>query len=365
MSCQLSDLPVEILRIIIEGLIGDDSESAKSPASPEFPGTRRDRLHYHSRDLGSWSCTSSFFQNLLLPYTLEVVELRNNDESGTWLNDLASGEHACLVKEIRFVGSVPDHEESESESKNGNEAFSDTTEILPQSFETVLSNLLLFPSLDSLSIEFTHPLENLPNYEQICGDVETEEQVEAAGEKKAWRALMAKTYQALTQNTEMNPISVTLKHLHIKGVSTFTRQSYLDLLDHLETFRLSLEGGDDTQFEIGESSEYEANASNLSRVLFDHLSHVTSVTMKATEHGPLRKIRTLTTVLTAGSGLFSDLPLALRTDQTPLLKYVHFEYIALYLNMIAFLFAHNTTLEHISLRNCYMCQWDSMPTQRS
>ena len=377
MSCRLSDLPLDILRNIIEGLLRDDSESPESPEFPEFPGTRRDRLNYHSHKLESWSRTSLFFYDLLIPYILEVVELKNEDWSGTWLNDLASGEYACLVKEIRFVGSAPGYEESESESheesgsesheesesesheesesESGNEAFSDTTGILPQSVETVLSNLHLFPSLDSLSIEFTYTLEDLPDDDQISVEVESEEQVEAVEKKEAWRALMAKTYQALTKNTEMNIRDLTLKNLLFKRVSTFTCQSFHDLLSHVETFSLSLQGGNDTQYEIGKSYEYESFASNLDRFFFDHLSHVTSVTIKATESGPLgtdSSIRGLS---------FSSVPLALRKDQMPFLKHVHLEYIVVCVNMIEFLIGHNTTLEHISLRDCFICTMGTDP----
>lgn len=351
MSCPLSDLPLEILQNIIEDLLRDHGESPEFLESPEFPQTRRDRLNHYSNELESWSRTSSFFQNLLLPYILEVVELCNTNESGTWLNDLASGEYACLVKEIRFVGSAPGHEESEfeSESECGNESFTYTIEILAQSVETVLSNLHLFPFLDTLSIEFTYTLRDLSDDGRSPGEVESEEQVEAVEKKEAWRALMAETYQALTDNTEMKVRGLILKNLSFKRVSTFTCQSFHDLLSHVETFSLSLQGGDDGHyFEFSESVEYKAFVSNLDSFFFDHLSHVTSVTIKASESGPLG------TESSTGSLSYCDVPLALRKDHMPFLKYVHFEYIVVCMTMIEFLVGHNSTLEHISLRDCFI-----------
>ena len=130
--------------------------------------------------------------------------------------------------------------------------------------------------------------------------------------------------------------------------STFASPSFHNFPRHLETFEISLAAHKADQFDFAKRSlEYIAFGSKLDIIFFNHLSHVTSLTMKAPKKALI------------GDRSGKDVPLALRKDHMPHLKYVHLEHIIVSTELIDFLVGHNATLEQISLRYCFIDDNDS------
>ena len=387
MTNSLSDLPPELLTKIIEelALLYDESRQTQNDQisygreyvkRPQHLDSLRFRYIHHI----PWSSTSMSFRHLLAPYIFASVELRNENKCGASLNALATGQHAHLIKEINYYGSAPSNSKKESESRDSpdnaeksqqnagsvlvkgldvNESassFMDGTSesksfwkvagILPESVEMVLSNLQRFPCLELLTIEFSYTLYDLPEGMDLCSEEETKEQIEADEETQAWRALMAKTYDALANNKEIYAKSLELRDLIYKRPSTFTNQSFHDFLGHIEKFSLSLRGEDNgAGWKTNRAEEYSAFASKLDMFFFNHLSQVTSVTIKASKEGPLGL---------PSANSWSLVPLALEKNQMPYLKELHLEYIVLCPQLTDFLIGHTATLERLSMHHCFV-----------
>lgn len=316
MTDLLSDLPPEILFLIVKELY-------PHPLDPcEF-----------RRDLWQWSKTSSFFKHFITPLIIDVMDLRCEAYWGCWLKDAASGPYGHLIKKIRF-GVNPD-------DCHRFEDLSNPAEILPESVGTVLSNLHLLPSLELLSIQFC---DNLPEDLHPDTNEESETQVGEAEEREEWRALMACVYRALSHNEKIYAKGLELRDVSFKRVSTFADQSFHNFLSHLQTFSLSLKADDidcSQGFEANRCPEYVEFTAKLDIFFLDHLSHVTSLTIKTTARGVL-----------GDAGNYQ--PLALKKNHMPHLKYVDLEYMVVHRELTDFLVGHAATLEHVILRECFV-----------
>lgn len=356
MSKSLSDLPPELLVKIIEELamLNDESRQSQNDQVSDYEMWGK-RPQHHGNDCYRyihhipWSSTSMSFRNLLAPYIFASVELRNENKCGASLNALATGQHAYLIKEINYYGSALGgaNEESGSEGENERKSLQSVEDIFPETVGIVLSNLQRFPCLELLSIEFSYTYyDDLPEGIDLCSEEETEEQIKADEETQAWRALMAKTYDALANNKEIYAKGLELRDLIYKRPSTFTNQSFYDFLGRIETFSLSLRGEDNgAGWKINKAEEYSAFGSKLDVFLFNHLSQVTSVTIKASEEGPLGL---------PSANSWNQVPLALEKDQMPYLKKLHLEYIVLCPQLTHFLIGHTATLERLSMHHCFV-----------
>lgn len=314
----LSDLPREILVMIVREICGREFCFCQG---------------HHA--LWQWSRTSVFFRNLIAPYIFDIVELCCQEDQSGWVNDIASGPYGHLIKKIHFYANIDECDDIGE--------LSNPAEILPQSVGRLLSNLHLFPSLDLLSIEFLG--RTYQEQMDTFTDEESDVQVRNAEEREGWRALMASIYEALAKNEKSYAKGLELRNVLFKRTSTFASPSFHNFLSHLETFSLSIEVKNfPERWAPNVCPEYIAFGSKLDIIFFDHLSNLTSLTIKAPEKGPI------------GIRYHLDVPLALRKDHMPRLKYVHLEYIVACPEMIDFLVSHTATLEHISLRDCIICQ---------
>lgn len=325
MTDYLSDLPREILLLIVKEL--SLLESGGSPWG---------LLH--------WSYTSTFFEHLISPIIiigpvvyLHCKEDRDfNEDSGRFLKEIASGPYGHRIEKILFEVDY-----------DGGFAFpSPGAEILPESVGTVLSNLHLFPSLELLRIRFF-------GYEYEMNDIttdETEADVIEGEEFCAYRAFTAAVYRALGQNEKIFAKGLELEGQQFNRVSSFADQSFRNFLSHLQTFSLCLVADEvdayQPDYEANRCPEYVGFASELGNFFYDHLSHVTSLTIKASKRGPLGDRK-------------NHEALALRKDHMPHLKYVDLEYIVVHTKLTDFLVGHATTLEHVILRECFVEHEDS------
>ncbi len=334
MPSSLVDLPTELQLKIIGNLVRETfTEERNGNATKENWNTK------HNSDLLNWSCTSSYFRDLLAPYVFETVKLQNNAKSGASVLELTRSRHHELVKELHFVGSAPGHAHAEDE------AYRDTVAIFPKSVDTVLSDLRVLPNLETLSVKFDYRFDDYSEWEEglRLGDKEeSDEEVKEAEKEFAWRALMAKTYEALIRNETIELKTLEIKELLPRKVSTFTDPAFHAFLSRLERFSLSIYGKDNgAGWMFNKHHYYESMMEKLDEYFFNHLASATAFTLKAPEEGPLGLVGRI------------RIRLAFWDYQVPLLKTLHLEHIIICRQLIRFLLHHVQTLEYLSMNNCY------------
>ena len=129
--------------------------------------------------------------------------------------------------------------------------------------------------------------------------------------------------------------------LYYKEVSTFTTPTFHKFLSHLDDFSLSIFGGDNgAGWKTNTCEVWSAFVAKLDQFFFNHLQRITSLTLKATEEGPI------------GLEGMNHTPLVLRKDHMPHLKAVHLEYMFLSPELRDFLVGHVSTLEDLHFRSC-------------
>lgn len=330
MSCPLTKLATELQQAIIQRL--------------DQTGDRA--------SLRSWSCTCSFYRFLLAPYVSKRITLRNYERNAASVLALANCRYGAYAEELHYTaeGECTDDEdwkywtgETRGEFENP-EAITGPEEVFPATAHTVLSNLQHFPRLQTLSIEFPVNFKygEWSCYWQMFDEEETEEEIELAEKHDGFRALMAKTYDALAQNDKPSVKTLEIRKLYPLEVSTFRSDAFHKFLGTLQRFDLSLFGGDNgAGWCINCSNGYLEFVFKLDAYFFDHLSNVTEFKLRADDTGPL--------------GLRGNrhADLVLRPDQMPLLKSVVLENIFVCPELIDFLVGHSKTLESVSLHNCY------------
>ena len=354
MPCSLVDLSTELQLNIVEELLrhthvdnskNADGESQEDPYNynqekPDERQKRKEREQKENRvqDLRNWSCTSQFFREFLAPYIFETITLRNNNKSGASVDALSKSRCSEHIKELNYIGSAP------GDAHRDEPIWSDTVAILPDSVNTLLSDLKCFPNLDILSIEFTYRFYDYEEWDEgldLCAEEESDEDVKAAEEQIAWRALMAKTYQALAQNQDLELKHLDIRQLGPKKVSTFSDPTLHSLLSKLTRFSLSIYGEDNgAGWKINKCAEYEILMSRLDEYFFNHLASVSQLVVKAPEEGPL------------GLEGMNHIPLGLKNGQAPCCRILELEYVFIGPELIEFLINHSKTLEVLYLHNC-------------
>jgi len=332
MSCLLTSLATELQQAIIQQLDRTGDQAA---------------LH-------SWSSTCSFYRSLLAPYLYQSLVLRNYEKSASSVHALANSRYKGCVEEIRYVaeGECTDVDkwqywtgETRGEFDNS-EAVTDPKEVFPDIVHTVLSNLQSFPHLKALSIDFPVNFKRedwgFSFYWEMFDEEETEDEIQSAEENEGWRALMAKTFDALSQNDKPSIKTLKIEKLYPLELSPFRSEAFHDFLSPLDRFDLSLFGGENgAGWCINCSNGYLEFVSKLDTYFFDHLQNITEFHLRADETGPL--------------GLRGNrhADLTLRPDQMPLLKSVFLQNIFVSPELVDFLVGHSETLECISFNDCY------------
>ncbi|MCJ1465220.1 hypothetical protein MMC07_003836 [Pseudocyphellaria aurata] len=370
-------VPPEVQQVIIDELLRSEDLKARA----EQDGAEQVEPIIIYRDLINWSCLHSYFRNLLAPHIFKTVKLVNDEKSGASLDAVARSPHCVHVENLHFFGSAPDKvkdeeadrkkrdrwafplekshverpdsEKSDDEHSDGEHSDCEQSAslvhngIFPRSVDGLLSNLQRFPSLESLSIRFDHCCLDNDDWGDL---VEDETPVLEAEAQSPWRALMTLVYSALSRNKTTHVKHLDIRQLTRKEVSTFGCAALHAFLGHLEQFTLSIHGeilgmaGYDLEYYSNRIGEYSAMMRNLDKCFFDHLAHVTILSLKAPEEGPLGPL---------GSVEYNYSSLALRAGHMPLLKTLHLEYVFASRELIDFLVYHKDTLEEVTLRNCY------------
>ena len=335
MHCNLIELPVELLLAIIKELRRDEHIRVRTNDKkwkvygadiPEKPD--KSVKIYH--DLIHWSCTCSYFRNLLAPDIFKTVKLVNDEKSGSSLNIVAKSQHNVHVKELYFIGSALCNPRSKA-------AFSDTEGILPYSVYGLICELQRFPSLERLSLkfDFKFSIRKFSIFKE-----ETPEQVLKAEASVAWRALMSKTYSALAQNKSPRFKHLEIRNLLSKNVSTYDHASFHEFLSHFEQFTVSICGKDKfMRYLLGRTGL--SPPGKFDEYFFNHLANVTTLSIKNLESEPFGLARRFHT------------PIALKVDQMRLLTNLHLDHIFASPELSDFLVGHKDTLEELTLHDCY------------
>ena len=346
MHCPLLNLSFELYLIVIKELLRDEYIGAYASGGITNDDNHDDDLNEkHNKeikfphDLISWSCTSSYFRNLLAPHIFKTVTLRNDQKSGSSLNALAKSAHKAHVKELYFIGFVDRSEEA---------AFPDTERIFPRSVDALLGDLQQFQNLQKLSIRFL--VDHFLGAGLDSHEAETPEQVLAAEASKPWRALMAMTYSALTRNRSPGFKHFEISQLIWRKVSTFSDSAFHKLLSCFEQLTLSIHDLDiGAPINPGSNVECSVLMGKLNEYFFNYSSNVTNLSITSSREGYL------------GLDGRNHASLALWTVQMPLLKTLYLEHIFVSSELITFLTDHNDTLEELILRDCYATSKGLLP----
>lgn len=347
MYCYLLDLPVEI-QLMIKELLRDEDVNAHTHAGKtndsdddddddddddndndddDTPNEKQDEPINSYHDLLNWSCTCSYYRNLLAPSIFKSATLVNHEKSGASLSAVGKSPHHIFVKELHFIGSAL------GDAHRGEAGFSDVEGIFPRSVDAALRDLQRFPNLERLSIMFDYDF-FLPY------KAESPEQVLEAEASTAWRSLMSRTYSALMHNK-----SPHFKHLEIRRliwieVSTFSHPSFYHFLSQFEHFTFSIQAS-----QWGSYKQYNGQVKNLGLYFFNHLTNVTKLSVKIPcetyfePHGPIH----------LGVG---RLILPPKVDQFPLLATLRLDNLLVCTELVDFLVCHKDTLEELTLCNC-------------
>lgn len=203
MSLSLSALPQEIHLVIAAAVGSDDNlpqiQRYQSHRIGDPQIRERENKRKSKRNLINWSCTSKYFRSLLAPLVFHTVILRNDDKSAASVEAIAAHlECVNHVQELHFIGSAP------GDANRDDAAFSDTENILPEKVKNLLINLKRFPKLKGVNVEFDYDFGDRKEWQEeganTVAEIETVEDVEESERSQAWRALMVKVWEAISEN---------------------------------------------------------------------------------------------------------------------------------------------------------------------
>lgn len=200
---------------------------------------------------------------------------------------------------------------------------------------------------NGLSIEFDYNLDDWYDYDywrpRLLGEKpKTPQRVLEFESSVAWRALISKTFYALTKNKSPNFKHLEIRQLHCDNVSTFSTTAFHEFLNHFEQLTHSTHGVENSRgYKSYLIQDYRALMGKLDEFFFGHLANITILSIKALKEGQLKL------------PVEDYVPLALKADQMPLLANLHLDDFFASTDLIDFLVSHKDTLEELILCNCY------------
>ncbi|KAL9101622.1 MAG: hypothetical protein Q9163_003141 [Psora crenata] len=304
----------------------------------------------------SWSRTCSSYRALIAPYMFRVIALRNTEKSASSVDTIAhNSQFAAYVKELNYTAEAP--WDSGFYQDADERPPIDISPFFPEIVSKVLSSLGRFPNLKviRLDLSFTSNTRELgkepfwnasdetgTNY--FFEDAEPPQIVRRAEEIQAWRALMARTYAALSENLHSTTIeALEIYQLPAREVSTFHSSGWHQFLGMLKRFYLSVQGSTASDYNtINTQGNYIGVLSKLDEFFFNHLTNVTHFTLEADHGAPI------------GLGLtLMHSRLGLQSQQMPLIRSVRLQYIIICEELVEFLCQHAGTLETLIMHNCF------------
>ena len=165
---------------------------------------------------------------------------------------------------------------------------------------------------------------------------ETGEFLESVEGTVPWRALAAKTWEALSKNKDINVKTLDIIRFGPVSISTYSTPAFRTFLAQFECFKFSIWDKDGSSV-----AQDQPPMSMLDVHFFNNLVSVTKFVLKASSEGPLGL-----------KGNPHRVPLKLKKEQMPNVKTVCLEYVFLCPELIDFLAGHQVTLESLSLHRC-------------
>jgi hypothetical protein len=328
MASSLSSLAAELQLNIVKQL---------DPISDSFiPGP--------SNDLLSLSRVCKALRNLVLPFLFRNVTLLNEERSASSVLTILRSPYKEHARHLRYVGNMamPDgiHDE---------DIHDPLPEHFPQAAQQVLSSLADLPNLERVTVQFIGAKtgeedEQNNNYAfDLQEEYETDEEVLESEKTIAFRALMERSYRALSQNPPCTIKTLELKGVIAKKCSAWQLPEFQAVLQNLSAFAISLRGGDNgAGWQINKADSYLDFVAELHTHFFRYLSSVKHFRFAATNDGP--------------PGMedgISCTALPLHREHMPQLQSLELEYTFISADLAAFITAHSSTLETVRLNHCY------------
>jgi hypothetical protein len=338
----LLDLSAELQVAVIEYL--DNPETRWDPPAAHFaPRT--------SRDIANLSSCCQTLRRLAAPALYRNIRLRNNDKSGKSLQAVGhSPGTAVLVRELNVEAIITVEEDYDELMPLSEQDF-------PSSVKEVLSHLNRFPNLEFLSVQFKldesiewdeQEAESSCEVWQGLGDPYRDyDQLKFKEERAEFRAIMAKTYDAIASNERPRALTtLELRNLLPAGVSSFNTESWQAFLGTLKTFRMSMHahaGGAETS--LSTSWGYTDFIQNLD-LLFSQLNSITEFRFTASTSG-------LPGLPGQHHAVFP-----LNGEDMPLLEVLELQFCFVSERTARFIASHIKTLKRVRLEDCYSAASD-------
>ncbi|KAL8644075.1 MAG: hypothetical protein Q9210_007436 [Variospora velana] len=337
MPC-LADLSQELVLQIVHFLMGSDESYEWNSRNPSG----------EAQAITSLSHTSTYFYKLLSPFLLRHIVLHNTQKSGNAVQYLAKSSQRTYVKALYFKGVATGSENQDNDDINRD---------FPSSVKTVMSNLAVFPNLETLILHFDLEKIQDDRFEALLLDEEeeTEEQTREAEAQQAWRALQKQTFEVITSKDSNKCRELVVKICPLRSTSMFgskqmnqARSTILILFDaskwlaQLESFSFEIYAQD-------EGAEWCTNTSfcfrhymqKLDHYFLDALTNVTRLMISGHEEGPV------------GLTEIYEALVPLKPEHVPKLRELEMRWYFIQETFVDFLKAHSATLERLTLSNCF------------
>jgi len=298
-----------------------------------------------SQDLLSLSRVCKALRNLVLPFLLRKITLLNEETSGTSVLSILRGPYAQHVRHLHYIGVMPMPDDDVRD-----EALPDPSpDHFPEAVEKVLSSLAELRNLERVTVQFICSKKRKEDEENnsygfdLMEDFETDEDVLESEKTIAFRALMERSYRALSQNLPSSIKHLELKDVVAKKCSAWQLPGFQRVLENLSSFTISLRGGDNgAGWQINKAETYLDFIRELHLYFFQRLSSVKHFSFAATDDGPPG----VEDGISCGA-------LPLHGQHMPQLQSLHLEYAFISDEMASFITAHRSTLETVQLNHCY------------
>ncbi|KAL9022244.1 MAG: hypothetical protein Q9185_000644 [Variospora sp. 1 TL-2023] len=319
MPC-LADLSQELVLQIVHFMMGFDES---------YEWNSRDSSG-EAQAITSLSRTSTFFYKLLSPLLFRHIVLHNTQKSGNSVQYLAQSSQRTSVKTLCFKGVATRSEDQDNDDINRD---------FPSSVETVMSNLAVFPNLETLILHFDLEKIHEDHFEDFSqeDEEETEGQTREAEAKQAWRALQKQTFEAITSMDSNKCRELVVKICPLKPTSVFGSTQ----MNQLESFSFEIYAQDGVGWCTDTLFCFHHYVEKLDHYFLDALTNVTRLTISGHKDRPFG----LTEMYAA--------LVPLKPEHVPKLRELEMKWYFIQETFVDFLEAHSATLERLTFSNCF------------
>ncbi|KAI4113185.1 MAG: hypothetical protein LQ345_005776 [Seirophora villosa] len=314
---RLTDLSHELLLQIVHFLIESDGPCKWD--NYDVPG----RL----KAITGLSQTSSIFYRLLSPFLFRNIILHNTKKVGDAVRYLAITSQRAYVKVLYFKAIA-----TGSKSQDSHDIDRD----FPSSVKRVLSNLAIFPNLETLILDFDLESVKYDDFEDVMQRYaeETEQQIIEAEGKRAWRALQKQVFDAITTKDSNKSRELVVKTCPLKATSLFGSDQMNQWLAQLQSFSFQVRARDEGAGWCTNTFYcFHQYVEKLDHYFFNALTNVTRLTISGHEDGAV------------GLTAMHQALVPLKPEHVPKLRELEMRWYFIQETFVDFLKAHSTTLE--------------------